>query len=850
MALSASFTFSGVVTPLAKKSVAAATPFTAEIDDLSGVGSVTWAIIGTDGVSVAADYTLTPSGPKNSIVTITSLTEYTGAMLEATVTGGGFTDKKRALFYVPSSGSTLEPLIYNELFESDSASAYVTKQNVAILSFDGAAGFNPQAPTVNLATTGAAGTTNLGTRAGETIVVGSATASFALTATGDTFFDLDAIEFSCSSSFTVGTVDEAAFTCDSFAVTAAALCSLIGDEVEVRGESGISIAANTTSPTRAIGVVDISGSVSVKIDGVRFDHDPVSKGNGTTLEAGRLNVITGTAWTLPALSGVAAGESVWVLHSLSTGTITRGSTDVINAGSGHATDTTYAVTDQQRGIRFQNVSGVWSATMERSANAASAGGSSITDGTGTLSLTAGALAGTGITSIALTSTAGTTLNSIPIRLPYAVRVLSTSNIANLTTVTTVDSVTLADQDLVGLVAQSTPTQNGLYRFTLATTTLARATAFDNLAEYHLGTQMRAYAGTANVGKAYQLTALSSSLPATWADITGSGGGGGASITDGTGTLGIASAGDLTSTGLASVDIGATGAANYKGGNGFGLSVSAFGETQLDSDSGEALSVISGEDLTLSATNTATVTGTSLAMGVGSSYETHDVSGANRRIVTTDAAGSTACTDLYDNAACTSTYVGTAKLQTTNCSLFLDTLQATISGYNTYVSAANQGGILATSSALMSASSGPLLFESASRIATFANYLGTTRISLEFPAAVTPGSNAATGFGTSTMVASRSYRMQVGIQARLSAGNYTIWAADLSGDDNGTTASGTLTVVATPIKTVGTVQGTGAGAPLASTDFDVTFSGHVATIRVANAQGVPVSFNALGGQSGG
>lgn len=199
---------------------------------------------------------------------------------------------------------------------------------------------------------------------------------------------------------------------------------------------------------------------------------------------------------------------------------------------------------------------------------------------------------------ALTTTGAATLNSLPIRLPYAVRVLSTSNIADLTTVTTVDSVTLADGDLVGLVAQSTPTQNGLYRFTLSTTTLARASAFDSLAEYHLGTTMRAYAGTANKGKAYQLTALSSSLPATWEDITGSGGGGGSSITDGVGTLGIASSGDLTSTGLDTVNIGAHSSTFSIDTSGF---MEVIGSGSIELNAGTSAAIYAASGITLEST---------------------------------------------------------------------------------------------------------------------------------------------------------------------------------------------------------------------------------------------------------
>ena len=85
---SPSFSFSGVATPLLKKTVATATAFTATLDDLSGVSTVVWSIVATDETTLPASYTLTPSGAKGSIVTITSLALGTAALLQCTVNGG------------------------------------------------------------------------------------------------------------------------------------------------------------------------------------------------------------------------------------------------------------------------------------------------------------------------------------------------------------------------------------------------------------------------------------------------------------------------------------------------------------------------------------------------------------------------------------------------------------------------------------------------------------------------------------------------------------------------------------------------------------------------------------------
>lgn len=63
-----------------------------------------------------------------------------------------------------------------------------------------------------------------------------------------------------------------------------------------------------------------------------------------------------------------------------------------------------------------------------------------------------------------------------------VRVASQVNIANLAAVTAIDSVTLADGDRVLLKAQTTTGENGLYSFTLGTTTLTRSSDADTLLE--------------------------------------------------------------------------------------------------------------------------------------------------------------------------------------------------------------------------------------------------------------------------------------------------------------------------------------------------------------------------------
>jgi hypothetical protein len=264
--------------------------------------------------------------------------------------------------------------------------------------------FDNQAATVNIATTGAAGSTNIGKRAGESVSIGNATGALDLTASGDTFFAFDALEITCSSSFAVIATDECSFSAGTdctFVVTG--LFGVVADVFAASAQSGVIISSAVTPPVAATGVVNIKADVSVLIDAIRADYERVAKGNGTTLEAGKLNDLTGSAWTLPAISGVADGERVIVAHSLAAGTISAAGADVINAGNGHATDTTFALSNLQSVVVFQRVNTQW--RVHTSANAPSGGGASVTDGTGTLGFlgAAGALSATGLTSTVVTA---------------------------------------------------------------------------------------------------------------------------------------------------------------------------------------------------------------------------------------------------------------------------------------------------------------------------------------------------------------------------------------------------------------------------------------------------------------
>ena len=109
----------------------------------------------------------------------------------------------------------------------------------------------------------------------------------------------------------------------------------------------------------------------------------------------------------------------------------------------------------------------------------------------------------------------------------SVRVASTANIANLTSVTTIDGITLANGDRVLLKDQSTASQNGIYQFNSAGNgSLSRASDANDNAEMTSGVFVFVEEGTANADNGYVLvsdgtiTVGSSSM--VWEQFSGAG----------------------------------------------------------------------------------------------------------------------------------------------------------------------------------------------------------------------------------------------------------------------------------------------------------------------------------------
>jgi hypothetical protein len=136
--VSPAFTFTGASGSLAPIALEPGETFTATLDDLSGINQVEWSIESTDDTAVAADYTLTPSGPKGSVVSAVALGDGTAGRLLCTVNNGIDPDtgnpsenmKARAKFHVPIAG--LEVGCFDERFESSPTKGTTAIQNSAI----------------------------------------------------------------------------------------------------------------------------------------------------------------------------------------------------------------------------------------------------------------------------------------------------------------------------------------------------------------------------------------------------------------------------------------------------------------------------------------------------------------------------------------------------------------------------------------------------------------------------------------------------------------------------------------------------------------------------------------------
>lgn len=118
--------------------------------------------------------------------------------------------------------------------------------------------FDPQANSLDLATTGSAGETNIGTRAGETIVIGSATAILTLTADQDTFFVFEALDTACDGTCSTN--------CNDWSVTATTLASFVCATFGVSAQSGgVAISSAATPATAAANTVKFKGDTLVEV---------------------------------------------------------------------------------------------------------------------------------------------------------------------------------------------------------------------------------------------------------------------------------------------------------------------------------------------------------------------------------------------------------------------------------------------------------------------------------------------------------------------------------------------------------------------------------------------------------
>ncbi len=134
---------------------------------------------------------------------------------------------------------------------------------------------------------------------------------------------------------------------------------------------------------------------------------------------------------------------------------------------------------------------------------------------------------------------------------YAARAASTGNITLSAPGATIDGVTLANNDRVLLIAQSTASENGIYVFHGASSALTRAGDADTSAKLTPGTALSVTEGSVNGDKTYVLvTDAPITLGTTGLSFSLMNGGAGPSYTAGNGIS--------TSGGVISVNVGSGG----------------------------------------------------------------------------------------------------------------------------------------------------------------------------------------------------------------------------------------------------------------------------------------------------
>ncbi len=291
-----------------------------------------------------------------------------------------------------------------------------------------------------------------------------------------------------------------------------------------------------------------------------------------------------------------------------------------------------------------------------------------------------------------------------------------------------------------------------------------------------------------------------------------GGGGGASIANGGGTLALDGSGNLTTTGTAAAAIETTGNAQVNAGGLLELFSGATG-TAIESTGGIGLRVPSTE---------------SIVERVGDSLRTVTVSGANRSEVRTDAAGSTACTDLYDNVACSRTVVGSNTLTCNSGTMEVSAGGMSIAGFSASYGAATAnvfgaGGavVKGTAYAELWSPGGPAyLYGTSQRLG---DQGGNEKIWIPMLASVTPVSGSATSIGSLTFPTNSSGNFDGHINARNGATNAKHWQCTFAWVTDGSTVSIRDFVATADTTTLGTIGATvadgtpsGLGVPIEAT----------------------------------
>lgn len=265
---SAAFTFDGAAGSLLKLSTTASATVTATIDSLDGVSTIAWSVASTDESMAPGDYTLTTSGPKGSVVTLTSDAAGTAGILQCRINGGinpqtGAAEAaytKRAKWHVPTAGG-LEVGCIDEAFESDPVYGTTGLINAAVRSVGGGSGVTSVSGTAPIVSSGGA---------------------------------TPAISISAASGGAAGSMSAAHYTLVNGATSSATVSTLVKRDAAGRFKAVAGVDSDDVATVSQVSGGGWSTGVEIADFGVLTPQDIKGGGDGTYIIAGRSFTATNT----------------------------------------------------------------------------------------------------------------------------------------------------------------------------------------------------------------------------------------------------------------------------------------------------------------------------------------------------------------------------------------------------------------------------------------------------------------------------------------------------------------------------------------------------------------------------